>query len=136
MPPQRFFLTIALGGTFASFECFVLGRVWATPLLLLYNAIFLAILVKSAEGSFIRMKKTALRQALFVVILTSGGIFLAFFFSPIMRSAGHTYAGLPGMNESLRLSKDSRERIQAFAATYSDFEQALILYPGNGTAPL
>ena len=136
MPPQRFFLTIALGGVFASFECFVLGRVWATPLLLLYNAIFLAILVKSAEGSFIRMKKTALRQALFVVILTSGGIFLAFFFSPIMRSAGHTYDGLQGMNESLSLSKDSRERNQAFEATYSDFEQALILYPGNGTALL
>lgn len=136
MPPQRFFLTIALGGAFASFECFVLGRVWATPLLLLYNAIFLAILVKSAEGIFIQMKKTALKQGLFVVILTASGIFMVYFFSPIMRSAGHTYDGLERMNKSLSLSKDSRERIQAFEATFSDFEQALMLYPRNRTALL
>lgn len=136
MSSQRFYLTIALGGAFASFECFVLGRVWATPLLLLYNAIFLAILVKSGEGSFVEIKKTALRQVLCVVMLTSVGIFMAYFFNPIMRSAGHTYDGLQGMNESLVISKDSNERLESFEATLSNFEQALVLYPRNASALL
>ncbi len=136
MPPQRFFLTIALGGAFASFECFVLGRVWATPLLLLYNAIFLAILVKSSDGSFVEIKKTALTQVLFVVVLAIGGTFMVFFFNPIMRSAGHTYDGLQGMNKSLSLSKGTRERTRLFEATFLDFEEAIALYPRNGTALL
>lgn len=136
MPAQRFFLAIALGGVFASFECFVLGRVWATPLLLLYNALFLAILVKSVNPSYLEIEKTALRQMLVVGTLTTLGLFMILFFSPIMRSAGLTYDALERMNKSLSLSKDSNQRFQSFEVVASELEEALELYPANETALL
>ena len=134
MPAQRFFLAIVLG-VFASFECFVLGRVWATPLLLSYNALFLAS-VKSFHPSYLEIEKSAVRPMLVVGTLTTLGLFMIVFFSPIMRSAGLTYDALERMNKSLSLSRDSNQRFQSFEVIASELEEALELYPANETALL
>ena len=136
MPPQRFFLTIALGGVFASFECFVLARIWTTPLLLFYNAIFLSILIKSTKGTFIEIKKSAFSRSLTVGICVFAGVFLMYFFNPIARSAGLTHDAMEKVNLGLSTDLSSLVSTDTEDALKEDLQEALRLYPKNGAALL
>lgn len=136
MPSQRFFLTIALGAVFSFFECFVLGRVWATPLLLIYNSIFFAILAKSARASFIEINKTIVTKAVSFGAVCLGALFMVFFFSPKMQSLGLTQDAWQALNENLRIDRDSQAKSKAYGLLSEDFKEALALYPLNDDALL
>ncbi len=136
MPTQRFYLTIALGAVFACFECFVLGRVWATPLLLLYIAIFFAILVKSTRGSFIEINKTMVTKAASLGAVCLGALFMIFFFSPRMQSLGLTQGAWQALEENLRKDRDAQEKSKTYELLSQDFNEALALYPLNDDALL
>jgi Flp pilus assembly protein TadD len=136
MPTQRFYLTIALGAVFACFECFMLGRVWATPLLLLYIAIFFAILVKSTRGSFIEINKTIVTKAVSLGAVSLGALFMVFFFSPRMQSLGLTQGAWQALEENLRKDRDAQEKSKTNDLLSQDFYEALALYPLNDDALL
>ncbi|NCG08006.1 MAG: hypothetical protein GWO81_00280 [Verrucomicrobia bacterium] len=136
MPMQRFYLSIALGAIFACFECFILGRVWATPLLLLYNAIFFAIMVKSTRGSFIEINNNTFTKAVCLVTACMGSLFMVFFFSPKMKSAGMTLDAWQVLDQNLRLDRKSALKMELYDSLAEDFNKALALYPLNDDALL
>jgi O-antigen ligase len=136
MPLQRFYLTIALGAVFASFECFVLGRVWATPLLLLYNAIVFATLVRSAKGSFIEINKTAFAEAVLLISVFAGALFMVFFFKPRMQSAGLSEDAWEALERNLRLDMETPVESSSDTVLSEDFNKAYTLYAKNDDALL
>lgn len=136
MPSQRFFLSIALGGAFSCFECFVLGRLWATPLLILFAAVFFAILVKSKNSKQIIIKKSSFLRIMIPVGAAVGGIFMVLFFNPKMQSAGLSQNAWREIELNLNDGNNYKFDNQSLENISEELELAVSLYPKNWHALL
>jgi O-antigen ligase len=131
MPLQRFFLSIALGGAFAFFECFVLGSIWTAPILLLYAVIFLAALVKTSHAREFHLKRTALRKVIVLSAAFGTCCCISFFFIPKIRSFGLSHQVSNQLDAIYQNGEFRNLNNEITDLMLSDSEQAINLYPGN-----
>jgi cytochrome c-type biogenesis protein CcmH/NrfG len=131
MPLQRFFLSIALGGAFSFFECFVLGSIWTAPILLLYAAIFLAALVKTSHAREFHVKRTAFRKVIVLSTALGTCCFISFFFIPKIRSFGLSHQVTNQLDATYQSGEFRNLNHETTDLMLFDLEQAINLYPGN-----
>ena len=134
MPIQRFFLSIALGGVICFFQSFFLASLWNTPLLLLYVAIFLSVLIKASNvRDWVIKKSLALKFAVlvstvFVVAILNG------FLLPIVRSLELTTLAREQIDTFLSQDSESDLSYSEIDTIIEDLNTAIELYSKNEAA--
>lgn len=131
MPLQRFFLSIALGGAFSFFECFVLGSIWSVPLLLMYASIFLAALVKTSHAREFHLKPTASKKIFVFCTALVSCFFIAFFFIPKIISFGITNQVANQIDSIYQKAEFRNIDDEITNSMIFDLERAIDLYPKN-----